>query len=597
MSNFKRSSIYIYFDSQDQDIVSPWFSLLEEQWWYVRHSEGSTSDETEESLKECDLVALVVSKNIFTEDGQVKSEFQSFYDLVVRTSREKAIYILTDDSQLSSAFTDNIVQYQHRADTLTINVLDFIRNQSVIGSLRDDFNKDDFKRIRETLENIDSRLRSLEQKTPPDIQIKIVDLSLRLDRLKIRIQKLGDQIDVSLNDGQSRRKQLWGLEYDADNLSKDIVVFAERIRDYNYWDPRIESEYQHLLKKLELLSLTVEKNERDIHERDRIGEIKDDPRIVKSSVSTTRIEHMPAPNYAPNSLLYFMVAITAVYLVTIFSMYSAFSQLSSRIQSVLSPINVDTPVPSVTSTKAIKTPVPSTPPTLNPTQVLEMVFGEIDTQFKNSIKSNIAFNKPEQMQKDGTAIVELILNPSLSQSALATQLVDTGGLATSTAEPNVLIGPNGERVTVATSQIEITPRMKAELKPQDSEAFTVTVMHDNAEQVVSSVETTTWRWSVTAKKKGQQTLELVIYQLVKYDGKEFWHEVETYKADIVVEVTKAEQVKSWWLTIIGTIGAVTAVVISIQSIWKWFEERKKKSGAIKVEIVNDETDKRKKKAK
>jgi hypothetical protein len=225
------------------------------------------------------------------------------------------------------------------------------------------------------------------------------------------------------------------------------------------------------------------------------------------------------------------------------------------------------------------TPMPATPilSTANPTMTIRAAFGEVDTQFQNTLKSNLAFNKPGQMKKDDTTTIELILNPSLSKADLATQLVDQGGFATSTAEPNVLIAPNGEKVTVTTSQIEITPRMKAVLLPQDPEAFTVTSMHDNAEQVVSSVTNTTWRWSVTAKKEGSQMLELVIYQLVKYDGKEFWHEVETYKANILVEVTPKEWFQSWWAATIGAITAIAAIIISFQSICKWFEERKKKA--------------------
>jgi hypothetical protein len=231
--------------------------------------------------------------------------------------------------------------------------------------------------------------------------------------------------------------------------------------------------------------------------------------------------------------------------------------------------------------------------TPNPTQTLQAAFSDVDSQFENSLKGNIAFNKPEQMKKDEATSIELILSPSLSQPVLATQLVDQGGFVTSTAEPNVLIAPNGETVTVTTSQIEITPRMKAVLLPQDPEAFAVTEMHDNAEQVVSSVETTAWRWSVTAKKEGSQMLELVIYQLVKYDGKEFWHEVETYKADIVVEVTLGDRVKSldwYWIA-----GFIVTLVGAVLGVLKWLDERKKKPGVMQVKIVEKKSPPKRKK--
>lgn len=226
-------------------------------------------------------------------------------------------------------------------------------------------------------------------------------------------------------------------------------------------------------------------------------------------------------------------------------------------------------VPTETSTPIV---IPKTP---NPTQTLQAVFSEIDNQFQNLVKGNIAFNKPDQMKKDETATVELILSPSQSESALATQLVDQGGFVTSTAEPNVLIAPNGEIVTVETGQIEITSRMKAVLLPQDPEAFTVTEMHDNAEQVISYVETTAWRWSVTAKKEGSQTLEMVLYQLVKYEGKDYWHEVETYKANIVVEVTPLDKIRSldWkWIA-----GFILLLVGSVLGILNYLNNSKKKA--------------------
>lgn len=248
------------------------------------------------------------------------------------------------------------------------------------------------------------------------------------------------------------------------------------------------------------------------------------------------------------------------------------------------------PPKSTESTLVITPTVSKTP---NPTLTLQAAYDSVDNQFDGLLKANLAFNKPEQMKKDETTTIELILNPSLSESALATQVVERGGFATSTAEPNVLIAPNGKTVTVETSQIEITPRMKAELKPQDAEAFTVTNMLD-AEQVVSSVETTTWRWSVTAKKEGSQTLELVIYQLVKYDGKEFWHEVETYKANIVVEVTLGDRVKSLdWKWIFATL-----LIPLVAGLWAWWKNHNKKPGVTQVKIVEEKKDtKRKKKEK
>jgi hypothetical protein len=139
------------------------------------------------------------------------------------------------------------------------------------------------------------------------------------------------------------------------------------------------------------------------------------------------------------------------------------------------------------------------------------------------------------------------------------------------------MAPSGESVRIETSQIEITPRMKAVLLAQEPDAFIIQEMHDNAEQVVSSVNTTTWRWTVTAQKEGSQTLELIIYQLVKYDDKEFWHEVETYKSSIVVYVTVSDRIKSldWkWIA-----SAILIPLIAV--IWNWIRNKNSDEGKTK----------------
>ncbi len=227
------------------------------------------------------------------------------------------------------------------------------------------------------------------------------------------------------------------------------------------------------------------------------------------------------------------------------------------------------------STPEFRTPLASFTP--NSTQTLQAAFDEIDKQFTNLSIGQIAFSKPEEMKIEDTTTVELILNPSVPESILATQLVTNSGFITSTADVNNLMVPSGESVSIETSQIEITPRMKAVLLAQEPGAFIIQEMHDNAEQVVSSENTTTWRWTVTAQKEGSQTLELIIYQLVKYDDKEFWHEVETYKSSIVVYVTVSDRIKSldWkWIA-----SAILIPLIAV--IWNWFRNKKSDEGKTK----------------
>jgi hypothetical protein len=223
-----------------------------------------------------------------------------------------------------------------------------------------------------------------------------------------------------------------------------------------------------------------------------------------------------------------------------------------------------------TTTRTPTSTIPSYTP--NPTQTLLASFNEIDIQFQESLKSNIVYIAPETMRLDETVTIELLLNPSLSQEELATQVVKRSGLATSTAEPGKLVTEERGEIVVVASEIEITNRMKAVLISQDPDAFTIQELHDSPEQTISSIDTTKWRWSVTAQEEGTKTLELVIYRLIKYEGQDYWHEVETYKANIIVKVTFGQRLKSLdWKWIIGII--VTLILIPL--FWRWYDRRKK----------------------
>jgi hypothetical protein len=229
----------------------------------------------------------------------------------------------------------------------------------------------------------------------------------------------------------------------------------------------------------------------------------------------------------------------------------------------------NSPTPSNPTPAIESSPTPISAP--NPTETIQAAFGQVDQQLKDLLNANIAFTRPDSMKLGDTTNVDLILNPSQSEADLATQVVKRAALATSTAQPGTLVAPGGQIISVETGQIEITPRMKAVLISQDPEAFLIAPAHDSAEQVISATDPTLWRWSVTAKKVGSQTLELVVYRLVKYDNQDFWREVQTYDADIKVQVTPLQQLQSLdWEWIAGAILIPLAV-----ALWGWLRSRKK----------------------
>lgn len=205
-----------------------------------------------------------------------------------------------------------------------------------------------------------------------------------------------------------------------------------------------------------------------------------------------------------------------------------------------------TPAPTVDPTLVVPTMAPSLPG-----DPLE----SIDEMLTQAVVGNIAYNTPNAMTVDETVTVELLLSPTMSAPELATQLPSPG-------EP-------------ITATVEITPRMKAVLLTAN-EAFLLQPIHDSPEQVISTSETTRWAWLVTARKTGLQKVTLVLYRLVIFEGKEYWREVQTYRADINVNVTWGQRLQTIdWKWILGLV--LTSFIIP--AIKQWLDSRKTKKTA------------------
>jgi hypothetical protein len=197
---------------------------------------------------------------------------------------------------------------------------------------------------------------------------------------------------------------------------------------------------------------------------------------------------------------------------------------------------------------------PIAPTLLAPLSVEEQL-AKIDAILKQSTRASIAYNAPAEMQINDTVTIELLLNPSLSEEQLKEQVTEPGTVQSS-------------------GDVEITPQMKAEIIPADPEAFTVTALHDDPIQVISGTETTKWSWYLTAKKGGTQKVSIVIYRLLKYDNKEDWRVVETFKADIHIKVTLLNRIQSLgWTWIVAAI----IVLLAIAAFWRWYGQRSPKS--------------------
>jgi hypothetical protein len=183
---------------------------------------------------------------------------------------------------------------------------------------------------------------------------------------------------------------------------------------------------------------------------------------------------------------------------------------------------------------------------------------QIDESLQQSMKGSLAFNAPSTMTIDETKTIQLLMSPAISPTDLAGQVTESGA--------------------VVTAMVNITPRMKAELHSADPEAFIIQALHDNAEQILTNMEPTEWRWNITAKKEGSQDLQLIVFRLVEYQGKEFWRLI-SYETTINVNVTIAKRLERInWEWLIG----ILLTGLMVPAIWRWVDRRQKSRAKMKA---------------
>jgi hypothetical protein len=178
----------------------------------------------------------------------------------------------------------------------------------------------------------------------------------------------------------------------------------------------------------------------------------------------------------------------------------------------------------------------------------------IDTVLRTDNSGSIAYNAPETVKRGETIKIQLLLSPTKSPEELQQQIVESGQVVSAT--------------------IEITPLMKAVLRPADSEAFVIQDLHDAAVQLILTGEPTEWKWAVTAKKPGEQIIILSLYRLVKYDGQDYWRLVNTYESHIIVTVTIGQRLQMIdWKWLVG----ILLTLLSIPALWGIFKKNKTES--------------------
>ena len=180
----------------------------------------------------------------------------------------------------------------------------------------------------------------------------------------------------------------------------------------------------------------------------------------------------------------------------------------------------------------------------------------IDNILQSAVMGHIAYNAPTTMQLEQTVDIQLLLSPSASPEDLKKQIVEAG--------------------QITEAELLVTPLMKAELKSDNPQVFVIQPFHDNAEQVVLTDASTEWRWSITAKKSGDQVLTLTLFRQVQYNGQTYWRMLEAYKNKIHIYVSVEQRLQYFdWKWLVG----ILLTTLLIPAIWRFIDQRNKKNTA------------------
>jgi TIR domain len=170
--------------------------------------------------------------------------------------------------------------------------------------------------------------------------------------------------------------------------------------------------------------------------------------------------------------------------------------------------------PTVAASPSSAETSPSSSATASATNALEAV----DAALKKLDLGNIAFKVPERLPVQQHATVILLLSPTQNAAQL------TATLRQETAA--------GEKVE-SDERIQISGLMEAKLS---GPAFDIRAITPEEPQMVSRTEPTEWKWDVTPKQAGQQSLHLTINAIVKFDGANHPRTIRSFDRTIQVEV-------------------------------------------------------------
>ena len=204
----------------------------------------------------------------------------------------------------------------------------------------------------------------------------------------------------------------------------------------------------------------------------------------------------------------------------------------------LEPSATPTPVKSNSNQSSQGTPKPNSSP-------------DIDAISDSLAIGNIAFNKPDSMELDKAAEIQLVLSPTRS--------------------PDELSGLIEEEGAVQNRSVKVSDYMEATLTGDN-----FTISNPTQRKLVSRSGVTEWRWDVTPTKEGQQRLHLTLSAIVNYENGEKPLEIKSFHEAIDVNVTFKQRLWTIASAIGRNMGWLWPGLLVPAAVWLWNRRKKKK---------------------
>jgi hypothetical protein len=179
---------------------------------------------------------------------------------------------------------------------------------------------------------------------------------------------------------------------------------------------------------------------------------------------------------------------------------------------------------------------------------------DVDAALKKLDWGQMAFDVPEKLRLEQTALIHLLISPAHTAEQL------TNAIREQTSEP----------VKIESARIQISGMMEAKLV---GSAFDIQSITPEAPQMVSRTEPTEWKWEIRPRQSGQQSLHLTLNAIIRFDDKERPRVIRTFDRVIQVDVAAVANTP-WRLPVAAVAGTLIALGL-VATLYRLLQKRKR----------------------